>query len=231
MNRPLSFSSLSLFQTCRYRWYRTYITEDVPEDDSPWLKIGSAVHGALEQWRLNGGDRRKLYEYALQYDLPQDKYILNEVRTILHGINLPRVRVGILLGVEVRIEVEFDGFSVVGIIDKLERLENKLVVTDYKTNRKIETRKYLQQLATYDILIQRTLPLEGLEVYYELFFVRYNRVVPFRVSEEYRREVLSRYARLAEYITEHREDSNAWPKLQQNGPDCRWCPLKKECWE
>ena len=44
-----SYSSLKMYLTCPYKYYRTYITKDVPRPSGPALARGTKVHDELEQ--------------------------------------------------------------------------------------------------------------------------------------------------------------------------------------
>lgn len=54
-SKPLSFSQMTEFLTCRYRWYLKYVLGIRPKVRSTPMEVGDAVHRALAEF-LSGGD-------------------------------------------------------------------------------------------------------------------------------------------------------------------------------
>lgn len=85
-SKSISFSQLSQYVTCPYRWYRAYIKKEAPFVPSIHLIFGTAVHETIQEWLdklynvsvkdselmdLNGTLLSKLKE---QYKLSRDQY-------------------------------------------------------------------------------------------------------------------------------------------------------------
>lgn len=106
---------------------------------------------------------------------------------------LPSMDWSKVIGLEKYFKVELDGVSdpVTGVIDKVERDENGIIVTDYKTSKPYSENAILQK---------NQLPLYGIACYflygefpykYRYHFVRFDKIVEVEISEERLKQVVN----------------------------------------
>lgn len=230
-----SASRIKTLNTCKRQFYHTYITESIrDEEDGPFAILGTAIHTALEAYRLNPKMPKQskkgpsiIGEFDKAFTLGRKHFLYMEGIKILQQLDYSKVIVGELIGVEEKFDTEIFGYRVRGMIDKIERVDDTIVVTDYKTNKSIEPETYITQLAIYDEIIKQRYP--NLQRKHELFYVRHNRVLPFQFKEENDalRQILETSANIVESCG---DDESKWPQLKKKAPLCNYCPLKDTCW-
>jgi ATP-dependent exoDNAse (exonuclease V) beta subunit len=129
--RRLSFTALSMFEQCGYKYWARYgiglAEQDVPRaegDGMSGVEVGSAVHELLEHIDL----------VAPQVPEIEDERVRAHVTAYVDS-PLAR-RLGSLSGVtkERHFTFEHDGVLVHGFLDVLQLADGKALVVDYKTN-------------------------------------------------------------------------------------------------
>ncbi len=175
-NQHLSYSRLSRFEQCPLSFKLHYIDE-VPAAPSPQLSFGKAIHEVLEKllWEhcLEGrpGPLSELRSMELWQEVSQandmaggglDRF--QEGAGILtafvrrQGVIEPES----ILGVEQEFSFPVGPFTMVGFIDRVERLDDETVrIVDYKTNQQLFSREEVEsslQLSLYHIAAQTLWP-------------------------------------------------------------------------
>jgi ATP-dependent helicase/nuclease subunit A len=144
--RSLSYTSLSLFERCSYRYYAERVVGLRPTDSSGRIpgqtglaatEVGDAVHRLLEQIDLSAPAEPDVEQVRAWYPAVTDEE-LERVRSFVRSYcdsDLAR-RTAALTGVEVERPFAFeqDGVLLHGRLDVLHREDGHALVLDYKTN-------------------------------------------------------------------------------------------------
>lgn len=226
-----SASRVKTLNDCQKLFYHKYILQDLLDDDGPYAMLGTALHKVLEIWRPNPTlSRREMVGLFNQhFPLGNKHYLFKEGCSIIYGLETNRLIRGDLVSTEFEFDLTFNGRPVKGIIDKIERTgENKLLVTDYKSNKTIVPEEYIHQLAIYDAALEQKFP--GTEREHELYFLRFNKSVPFKFTKESWDKVDTIFASIDNLIVENQDKPGNWAQLPTQTKVCSFCPLKSECW-
>ena len=175
-NQHLSFSRLSRFEQCPLSFKLHYI-DQIPANPSPPLVFGKAVHAVLEKllWEhclegkvgpLSTGRAVELWQEESQ----ADGMASGGIARFQEGVELLSAFVrqqGVvdpasILGVEQEFSFPVGPFTVVGFIDRVERLdEHTIRIVDYKTNQQLFSREEVEgslQLSLYQLAARQLWP-------------------------------------------------------------------------
>jgi ATP-dependent exoDNAse (exonuclease V) beta subunit len=168
----LSFSQLHDFELCpvRYRFSQVWRVPAPPDELQPRYvqaagssELGSAVHAALAEWHVSGGDLLQLYSG------PEAGREMLE-RYLSHPLVGART-----LAVEVGFNMRIGTTRVRGLVDRICELEGKTVLVDFKTNASLDAtlfEAYSVQLRLYGLAARRGLVPGGPEPRLVLFDMR-----------------------------------------------------------
>ena len=233
----LSFTKLSLFDFCPTAYRYRYV-ERVPVPFVPRIVVGAIVHAVLH----------RLFE-RLQAREPVDKPVLDRLYAD-YWIDAPRLdrarfpdmwRDGKALldgywsanhadlGHPVLLESRFrfrpdpdSGYSIEGVIDRVDETRSGAAIIDYKSGRRPERLpdRLRAQLHTYALAVEQVhrRPVERLDAY----FLADNAAISVEPDPEYADELLDRYARTADQVAG--SNFTATP-----GPHCGWCDFRDRC--
>jgi RecB family exonuclease len=170
----LSFSKLSRFETCPLSYKLHYLDRLTSEPGVPLL-FGSAVHAVLEDLV-----REHMHEErvgALPEDRAAELWQEAWAKSGMSGIDVFREGLDIVhrfvreqgllehhdvLAVEKEFRIEVGGFTVLGYLDRVDRVDDETVeVIDYKTNRQLLTREETDaslQMSLYHLAAQELWP-------------------------------------------------------------------------
>jgi len=151
-NVKVSASSLKAYLVCKRKYYYKYIkkisSHDIPSDMPKEFEIGNDVHIALKE--LYSKQDSYLDEDALRKDLylELDKIrTSNEFHSYLIDIQKKRLELFVhnevkrfnlgykVLKTEQRVEIKHNSMLLHGYIDRIDILNNKLEILDYKTGK------------------------------------------------------------------------------------------------
>jgi len=226
-----SASRIKSLSECKKYFYHRYVVRDLKDESSPYADLGTALHSVLEEWRPNPKNDIKglITEYSKHMSKKDNEWIYNEGRRILLYLDLEKLVRGELVSVELAFEETIQGYPLVGIIDKVERLDDgTFLVTDYKSNKKMEPEDYLPQLAVYDLAMEHLYP--GSKRIMALYYLRHNKEFKFSFTEETRTRILKSFEKAKVSVAQHHDNPMFWEKMPKKGKNCSYCPLKKECW-
>ena len=233
----LSFTKLSLFDFCPTAYRYRYV-ERVPVPFVPRIVVGAIVHAVLH----------RLFE-RLQAREPVDKPVLDRLYAD-YWIDAPRLdrarfpdmwRDGKALldgywlanhanlGHPVLLESRFrfrpdpdSGYSIEGVIDRVDETRSGAAIIDYKSGRRPERLpdRLRAQLHTYALAVEQVhrRRVERLDAY----FLADNAAISVEPDPEYADELLDRYARTADQVAG--SNFTATP-----GPHCGWCDFRDRC--
>ncbi|MBD5656577.1 MAG: PD-(D/E)XK nuclease family protein, partial [Candidatus Eremiobacteraeota bacterium] len=170
-----SASSLGAFAECERRWYYRYVCAAVEDRGSSASTYGSAFHWALERFhqefpRADGAEpvvlERKLdsylatsferyrsgFETNVEYELQRRRAKRTGRRYLAWFLERARRHPFAVIGTETSVELELDGYTFIGFIDRLDRddLTGAVTVVDYKTGSIAESaRHYRENVAQF----------------------------------------------------------------------------------
>jgi hypothetical protein len=153
-----SASSLGAFAECERRWYYRYVCAAVEDRGSSASFYGTAFHWALERFheeipRADAAPlevlERKLeaylgtaferfrsgFETNVEFELQRRRAKRTGRRYLAWFVERARTHPFSVIGTETSVELELDGYSFIGYIDRLDRDDatSAITVVDYKT--------------------------------------------------------------------------------------------------
>jgi ATP-dependent exoDNAse (exonuclease V) beta subunit len=228
----LSASRVKSLTECKRKFYHQYIIKDLPFEGNAFTDLGTAIHDVLENWRHDPSlSKADLIGDFTQRFKPTSNFswLVNDGYKIISNVSPKKVFLGKLVGTEVGFEETYDDdLFVRGFIDKVEEVNGEIVITDYKTNRKIEPNLYHHQIAVYDLAASRLYP--DMPKRYELYYVRHDKVVPIRIRKDFHKETEKSLHNVRQYVEDNKENPLVWDKLKKRSYICKYCPLADKCW-
>ena len=153
----LSYSSISTYELCPLQYKLRYL-EGRPGRRTPALAFGESLHEALRRFHgqpvpvAPGPAKLMAYldeawdrsAYASREEERAYRDHARQVLTAYHADNAESFRVPVAL--EQRFQIDVDGVTVSGVIDRMDRHpDGSYEIVDYKTNRRLPPRKYVEQ--------------------------------------------------------------------------------------
>lgn len=242
--RPLSYSRIDKFLSCPLQYKYKYV-EGKDGMSAPPLRVGIAVHECLEYYveylLENNLEQDVDYMEELTYDqqLPADEW--NEMHNIAVNFakmerfdppyNSPEIEADYSMDKNFN-QCEYDDDDVVMrlIIDLLhETDQGDLIITDYKTNRRVLSQTELDdhlQLELYAWVMSKLRPdVDMFQV--NLWFVRYgsklSRIITRREIEN---SIEDKIMGFFDSITEAELNEEFEAQISSN---CSWCSYNKIC--
>jgi len=181
----LSYSSLNTYETCPAK-YRFQYEDRLSASRSPALAFGDSLHRALQRFHARPVPVAPSLEELWQFledewvsdgyrDEVEERPYRDHARQVLaeyHRQNAHAYRIPAAL--EFRFEIEVEGVTLTGVIDRLDRLPGGgYEIIDYKTNRRLPPRKVVErdlQLSIYALAAREVWGIEPerLTLYYLL---------------------------------------------------------------
>jgi len=181
--RPLSYSQISLYQTCPLCYKLQYI-DRLETRDRGYFSFGTTMHACAEYFfKVKVPPPPSLEELLQFYDKnwlsagyesaeeeANYKAYGRELLARFWEIHQPDFRMPIAL--EWMFNIGIEGIKLRGFIDRIDKLDSGgLAIVDYKTDRQLFTKDYLArnlQLTLYQMAIEQSwfLPVERLTLYH-----------------------------------------------------------------
>jgi len=181
--RPLSYSQISLYQTCPLSYKLQYI-DRLETKDKGYFSFGTTMHKCAEYFfkvRVPPPPSREellqFYEknwLSAGYESAEEeanyKAYGREMLAKFWEIHQPDFRMPI--AVEWMFYIDVEGIKLRGFIDRIDKLDSGgLAIVDYKTDRQLFTNDYLArnlQLTLYQMAVEKSwfLPVERLTLYH-----------------------------------------------------------------
>ena len=231
----LSYSSINTYEACPAKFKFQY-EDRVPQGPSPALSFGGSLHQALYLFHNRPvpvapslEELHEMLEAAWVSDgfsgESEERMYLDHGRQVLaqyHRENAPEYRIPVAL--EFRFQVQIEGVTLSGIIDRMDRLPGGgYEIVDYKTNRRLPPQSRIDQdlqLSIYHLAAREVWGIEPerLTLYYLLPGQRMSTTrTPADVDELHRRIGV-----VAERI------GSGMFEARQN-PLCDWCDYQALC--
>jgi len=235
----LSPTQIKTLHTCKKLFYHRYIIRDLPYEETPFAVLGKAVHKALEIYRPKHNQMNKLdvireFKKAFSYYEQRNRqnggtfkrdYFVKEGTRILYGLDYNKVVLGELVGVEIEFYKPVFGYPMKGVIDKLEKVGNTYVVTDYKTDKEQNPKEHIMQMAIYSEYIHQYID-KNAKITTEIFWLRANKITKFEFVPNENKMAKTIVETTAKMVNENHDNEAAWPQLRQKIPVCKYCPLR-----
>lgn len=166
-----SVSKLDTYNTCKYKYYKTYITEKEEKTENIYSVLGSKVHSLLEEQfiskrnKLNKNidfrkeiidelEKAELKGYYFSSEKIREKWIYD----IIHFCNNSKFYEMNIIENELHFLLDFDGIWLQGYIDAIvDNGDNTVSIIDWKTSsafKTIELDKKARQLMLYKIALE-----------------------------------------------------------------------------
>ena len=233
----LSFTKLSLFEFCPTAYRYRYV-ERVPTPFVPRIVVGSIVHAVLHRLfeRLHARERvdktvlnqmhADYWARAPRLDRERFPDMWRDGQVLLDGFwsaNREDLGQPILLESRFRFRPNSDaGFSIEGVIDRVDETPSGAAIIDYKSGRRPERLpdRLRAQLHTYALGLEQVhrRRAERLDAY----FLTDNAGISIAPDPEYSAALLDRYATTADQVAAG--EFTATP-----GPQCAWCDFRDRC--
>ncbi len=234
--RPLSHSSISLYEECPQKYKFRYI-DKIPEKPKHFFSFGSSVHEALEFFygvkTLPAPSLEAVLSYYREHwisagykDNVQEQEYFADGEDILKRFYQKHIAdFQIPFFVEYKFDFKVDGVPITGRIDRIDKTpDGKLSVTDYKTGKALEKERVLTdgQLTLYQIACEELLgaPVSRLSFYH---LPTLKEQVIERHTEEIVSDLRKKITRVASSISKELFEPS--PSEQR----CRWCDYKPLC--
>ncbi|MDR2944762.1 MAG: PD-(D/E)XK nuclease family protein [Methanosarcinales archaeon] len=251
-----SHSRLSAFEKCPLSYKYKYLDKIKPE--VPFIGIeaymGSAIHGSLEDLykkqkrfpdeKVPLAQLLDKYETIWKEKRPPDIKIIKEgtteedyfiqgklILTEYYQTHQPFSREE-TLSVEERIDINIEGFKVMGFIDRLalNKENGNLEIFDYKTSGTLPDAAFLQkdrQLSIYQMGVRKKYPQyadRNVEVIYD--YLKFNKEFRFQKMEDEISAVKKDIVDLIQTIELASWENDFKPRV---GKLCRWCEFSEIC--
>lgn len=249
----LSPSSIDLYHQCP----RRYEEEKIKGFYSPpgiEAVLGTFVHLILEKLMLQGPEDRTLdiakdcareawEEMQNVSDLTRLKLSEDALRAFRwaawqsvenYFVMEPPHEVDVI-ATEQKVNAVIDGVPFRGIIDRLDRIDDKVVVSDYK-NGKVPAEKYRgpkkEQLNLYGAMVRADSDI--LPERARLIFTAHSEFIEVTLTEATVAKIIKKAKKIWEEIHENFEATdyaNGAPSIfkPKTGPLCAWCPFVEKC--
>jgi RecB family exonuclease len=231
----LSYSSINAYETCPAK-YRFQYEDRVPTRPSPALAFGDSLHRALHRFHDRPVPVAPPLGELLSWlddvwvsdgfrDEAEERLYRDHGREVLaryHRDNADAYRIPAAL--EFRFQVEVEGVTLSGIIDRMDRLPGGgYEIVDYKTNRRLPPQARVNgdlQLSLYHLAAREVWGIEPerLTLYFLLPGQRMSTARSPASIDELRRRVAT--------VAERIEAGKFQPR---ENPLCDWCDYQRLC--
>ncbi len=233
----LSFTKLSLFEFCPTAYRYRYV-ERVPTPFVPRIVVGAIVHSVLHRLFERLLDRRRVdkqvldrlhadyWDQAPQLDRERFPDMWRDGKALLDGYwSANHADLGHPVLLESRFRFRPDpeaGYSIEGVIDRVDETPSGAAIIDYKSGRRPERLpdRLRAQLHTYALGVEQVHQrrVERLDAY----FLADNASISVTPDPDYSDALLGRYAATADSVA-------AGSFTATPGPQCAWCDFRDRC--
>ncbi|AYJ80788.1 hypothetical protein AN286_01355 [Aliarcobacter cryaerophilus ATCC 43158] len=139
-----SASGLKMFLECKRKWYLNYILKLKEHTLSKLPKsfeLGNIVHSILEEYYKN--ENSNIDEIFLKYK-SDNPFLILDLEIFKHNIkkllddDKNRLKTRQIVDIEKKFSISFNGFELIGVIDRVDKFEDSYELIDYKTSRSLK---------------------------------------------------------------------------------------------
>ncbi|MEN1970105.1 PD-(D/E)XK nuclease family protein [Lentibacillus sp. N15] len=229
MMDTFSFSRLSLYQTCPYRFYRKYV-DKVPEPTTLPLALGKAVHKAIED-KMKGVSHSEAILNGLVEAKFHPEVNIEELSKLTSRAPLHKIKGETEVYFKIPLSNESNTPKIQGFIDVIDGNQ----IFDWKTNRVPYDIKDTFQIALYAWAMSQVKGIH--EVTGTLFFLRFRRRNAFVFRQQEMEQARVWAYRTAKEIQGKLDIVKMIPELRDElfhstpSSYCSHCPLAIECFK
>jgi len=222
-----SYSKLSMFETCPYRYYLRYVC-GIPEPPTEALQVGTATHAAISRLLKGEIDIDLVVEEEIRkQDLLSLEKHFPEVLKMVQNFASAFVRpTGSQVATEMALERGLGKHTIIGFADLVCETPGQVIITDFKTGWKRYGAEDTQQLALYSWMVRERFP--GKVIKARLWWLRYRRGLQVEVEVN-----ADGAAAWAERLIGEIADAAQWPGdigySRNVGTACGPCPFAGDC--
>ena len=221
-------TGMATFQKCPASWaVRTFAT--APQRDSPYARIGTAVHLVVERFLKRRFELEQWYE---QYNYLRSEGVstveVNNVYEYLLTLKGWRDSV-IACEHEFNLRMENFGLPIQGHMDAVFLVEDGLMILDHKTNRHFQPKDWWAQQfqpLLYSWAARKLWPNYAKQVHYQIGYVNLGTTVTWTTGLQ---DDAQLEATMASIWREMEECSNTQFFPQRVNEDCGYCPIREQC--
>lgn len=244
----ISTTRLNLYCDCGLKYKFKYIDKIEKPQKSIHLVYGKSVHKALEELNksleMHPEDVLQHFHNAWEKGLEETKINPNKYSDTLYNIGIDSLLKYYfdfvdyeVISTEKEFEIEYKGHTIVGIIDAIIKIKNRLIILDYKTAKEpyskfnIDTsiQLHLYSYAFRELLKQGVFDIKNKKennvAYYTLIKNYDNEEGEIKISKKIIKSYNGLFNVLDTFIEYH--DKVNLPNF--NSVNCKWCEYKKEC--
>lgn len=231
--KPLSHSSMSLYEDCPAKYKFKYI-DKIPETPKSFFSFGKSIHQTLEHFYNN--NTAPTLEDTLQFY--KDNWISEGYKTDQEAVSeFEKGRMIVIefynkhaktfrkpLYAEYMFNLKINGIPVIGVIDRVDSINGKITICDYKTGNSIKENRIKDdpQLMLYQIVAKESL---GLDVDRVMIY-HVNSLTP-HISNAYSDKQIEELKNKIVGIAKNIESGNFEAKPEKN--KCKWCDFNGIC--
>lgn len=235
LNRPLSFSSISMYLECPQKYKFKYI-DKLTEKPKHFFSFGNSIHQSLEYFCTTPPPLLTLDQILEYYqknwisagykDKVQENGYFNDGKKILTLFHTKYcLNYSAPFSIEYSFNINIEGVPVTGKVDRIDKLpDGKLSIIDYKTGKALSPNRVLtdNQLTMYQIACEETLGAEVSRLIFHHLPTSAEQVTGRRSPEQvadFKRQIVD----VAQSIVAEKFEPS---------PDerkCFWCDFKKVC--
>lgn len=241
--RSLSHTRIDKFLRCPLAYKFQYVDDRERLGGRP-LRIGLAVHECLEHYMehiIDNGiekDVEAMKELAYEQDIPADEWnemfniCMNFARNNLFDepFNNPKIESQLALDKHFnQTDWRADDAVIRGVFDFIEREDDDaIIITDYKTNRKIPSQTSLDnnlQLEIYAWMLSKVADFDIVQT--KLWFVRYNKQMSRTITlNEINNHIEDKLMGFFDQMAQHEENESYPARVSK---ECSWCDFANIC--
>ncbi len=216
-NIRLSHSKVMSFDDCPFKYKLNYIDKIRPAITPPALLKGSAIHSIFDKV-YDETETFLEFKKWLRSHKNYEKY-KDQIENFIKYNDELYLKYFQYKPLHTELRLFDDKWNVIGIIDRIDDFDGKIVVTDYKTGKFHPIEDYDIQLGTYKKLLKDKM---GIDVdTYSVYFSKDN-ITTFKDADnnwEAKAEIFFKSIRNKIQL-KMEQDNPAWPKT---GRWCNWC--------
>jgi putative RecB family exonuclease len=241
-NEHLSVSRLKLFEQCELAFFFKYVAKGDTEARGVAADFGTVLHAALEllyRWIVTEEYEglfpverlMAYYKEAWQASQLVGVALFQEGLTILrtYAKSHPMVNHFDVIDVEREFNIDVDGFTMNGYIDRVDKVsDDHIVIVDYKSNRNLFTRSELDtdvQMSVYGLAARRLYPWAK-RVTFRFDMLRHDTVQPTERTTQEIDDAAGYVAALGKRSEAPRRAEEWRPTLNAN---CSYCDHRRRC--
>jgi RecB family exonuclease len=238
-----SVSQLQTYESCPKKYMYNYIYK-IPSRPRHYFDFGTSVHEALEFLSADFDKKlpiEKLYTIGVKYltdgwiskgydDAKQEKEYfqkgLNIIKEFIIKETELRTQNRQTIGLELKFFLDFEGRTLMGYIDRIDKVDGEIEILDYKTSKSMSRESDLEknmQLLVYSLASEAHADIKKFPTSVGLWYVLHDKIVKISPKKEHTIEIKKRVIEQIKKI----ENKKFNPEPTKFG--CTYCDFNQIC--